>query len=40
MIDQEEEAHKSLLNKKFDLFKRLLQGTIEHELDAARINVE
>lgn len=40
MIDQEEEAHKSLLNKKFDLFKRLLHGTIDHELPAARINVE
>jgi len=30
MIDIEEEAFKSLLNKKFDLFRRLMGGTIEH----------
>lgn len=40
MIDQEEEAYKTLLNKKFDLFRRLIHGTTEHEFEAARINIE
>ena len=40
MIDQEEEAFKQLLNQKFELFRRLLQGVLEHELETARVTVE
>ena len=40
MIDQEEEAFKALLNKKFELFKRLIKGTLDHPEAAARITTE
>ena len=40
MFDQEEEAFKILLSRKFELFKRLIQGTLEHEHEPARITVE
>ena len=40
MVDAEEEAFKTLLRNKFELFRRLMQGTIEHEVETARITVE
>lgn len=40
MFDQEEEAFKVLLSKKFTLFKKLIHETIEHEHVPARITVE
>ena len=40
MVDQEEEAFKQLLSSKFSLFRKLLAGTLDHELESARINVE
>lgn len=40
MVDVEEEAFKSLLRNKFELFRKLMAGTIEHEVDSARISVE
>ena len=40
MFDQEEEAFKMLLSKKFETFRRLLTGMIEHDLEDARITME
>ena len=40
MIDQEEEAFKALLNKKFELFKKLINGAVEHEHEQARVSME
>ena len=40
MIDQEEEAFKVLLAKKFDLFRRIIASTLEHECVPARITFE
>ena len=40
MFDQEEEAYKVLLRNKFELFKKLIQNTIDHDLETARISME
>ena len=40
MFDQEEEAFKMLLSKKFEMFRRLLTGMIEHDHESARITME
>ena len=40
MVDAEEEAFKQLLNVKFELFRKLIHGTIDHEYESARITVE
>ena len=40
MFDQEEEAFKMLLSKKFEMFRRLLTGMIEHDVEDARITIE
>ena len=40
MFDQEEEAFKMLLSKKFKLFKSLMMGIVEHEYESARLTVE
>lgn len=40
MIDQEEEAFKALLAKKFDLFRRLISSTLDHDHEPARITLE
>ena len=40
MVDKEEEAFKQLLNIKFELFRKLIHQTIEHEHEPARISME
>ena len=40
MVDQEEEAFKTLLNGKFARFKKLLCAMLDHEHEAARITAE
>jgi len=40
MIDQEEEAFKTLLSGKFGRFRKLLCGMLDHECEAARITIE
>ena len=40
MVDQEEEAFKVLLNKKFELFRKLIACTVDHELESARVTIE
>ena len=40
MIDQEEEAFKALLAKKFALFRNLISSTLEHDHEPARITLE
>ena len=40
MVDQEEEAFKQLLKKKYALFRRLIESMVMHELECARVTVE
>ena len=40
LFDQEEEGLKMLLSKKFDLFRKLINRMVEHELEIARISME
>ena len=40
LFDQEEEGFKILLSKKFELFRKLINHMVEHDLERARITTE
>ena len=40
LFDQEEEGFKILLSKKFELFRKLINQMVEHDLERARITTE